>query len=210
MSPARAWSRSRTYPASRSARPKRVRTYEPPTTMMPRYTRKNSSGAPVDRAATSSTTAATRSWTRRTIAVYLGPTGRRRTLRARATGDLDRHAVEQLANDQRRVNVAHRSRGLDDRAVGERRDRERLDVVGDDVVATQQRGIRLPGAVQPQRAARRRAEIDVGMVARGCDQANDVLAHLRVHIDVAHGRLHLLQLLARDDFPDLVDRPGAL
>src|SRR5687768_7458309 len=104
--------------------------------MMPRYTRKNRSWAPVDSAATSSTTAATRNWIRRTIAVvYLGATGSRRSLGAHAV-HLYGHAVEQLADDQRRVHVTHGGGRLDDGSVGERRHRERLDVVGDDIVAT--------------------------------------------------------------------------
>jgi hypothetical protein len=36
-------------------------------------------------------------------------------------------------------------------------------VVGDDVVAAVQRGVRLAGAIEGQRAARRSAEVDVRM-----------------------------------------------
>ena len=87
---------------------------------------------------------------------------------------------------------------------------EGLDVVGDDVVAAEQPGERLAGAVQRDRAARRRAEVDVGVVARAVDEPDDVLGDGRVDVDVADRLLHAAQLVDGADHLELVERVRAL
>ena len=93
--------------------------------------------------------------------------------------------VEDLAHDLAGLDVVDRRARLDDQAVGQGRLGEGLDVVGDDVVAAEQPGQRLAGAVQGDRAARRGAEVDVGMVAGRVDDADDVVGHGRVDVDLA-------------------------
>ncbi len=106
--------------------------------------------------------------------------GRRRTQLARSAAGrpdaLDRRRLEQLAHDLGGLDVVDRRARLDDQAVGQGRLGERLDVVGDDVVATEQAGQRLPRPIQRDRAARRCAEVDVGVVPRPVDQPDDVVA----------------------------------
>ena len=118
--------------------------------------------------------------------------------------------VEQLADDVGRLDVVDRGARLDDQAVGQGGLGERLDVVGDHVVAAEQPGQRLAGAVQGDRAARRRAEVDVGVVAGPVDEADDVLGDRRVDVDVADGGLHAAQLVDRADDLELLERMGAL
>ena len=116
-------------------------------------------------------------------------------------------AVEQLPDDLRRLDVVDRRAGLDDQPVGEGRLGERLDVVGDHVVAADQAGQGLARAVQRDRAARRRAEVDVGMGARAVDQADDVVRERRVDVDLADRVLHAVQLFDRaDDLLELLER----
>ena len=107
------------------------------------------------------------------------------------------------------LDVVDRRARLDDQPVGERGLGEGLDVVGDDVVA--RAGRPGPGrAVERDRPARRGAEIDVGMVPRGVDDADDVVGDGRVDVDLADGGLQLAQLLDAEDLLELLERVGAL
>ena len=128
-------------------------------------------------------------------------------LRAAGRADaVDRRAVEQLPDDVRRLDVVDRGAGLDDQPVGEGRLGERLDVVGDHVVAAHQAGQGLARAVQRDRAAGRRAKVDVGVGARAVDEADDVFRERRVDVDVADRVLHALQLFDRADDLELLER----
>ena len=69
---------------------------------------------------------------------------------------VDRRRFEQLANDLAGLDVMDRRARLDDQAMGQGRLGQRLDVVGDDVVAAEQAGERLAGPVERDRAARAR------------------------------------------------------
>src|SRR5690349_8875123 len=73
---------------------------------------------------------------------------------ARGADTLDRGAVEDLPHDLRRLYVVDGRARLDDQPVRECRLSERLDVIRDDVIATEQAGQRLARAVQRDRAAR--------------------------------------------------------
>ena len=99
-----------------------------------------------------------------------------RTADAGGPHAVDRGRLEQLADDLPGLDVVDRRARLDDEPVRQRGLGERLDVVGDHVVAAEQPGERLAGAVQRDRAARRGAEVDVGVGPRSVDEPDDVVA----------------------------------
>ena len=108
------------------------------------------------------------------------------------------------------VDLAQRSLALDDQPMGEHGDSQLLHVVRDDVVAPFERGERLTRSVQVQRTARRRAEVDVRVLAGGRDQPDDVLGHGLVDVDLLDPRLHLAQLFQVKCLAQVVDRVQAL
>ena len=91
-------------------------------------------------------------------------------------------------------------------AVPEHGHRQLLDVIGDHVVATADRGEGLRRLVEVERAARRGAEVDVGVLAGRAHQANDVVGHALVDVDLLHPGLHLAQLRRWQDLLAGVDR----
>src|SRR5829696_3909925 len=194
----------------------------------PRYTRKNRYSSPVENAATTRTTARIRSWRRRSTKVGPPGAGRRgdgwkrersadrraRTDLARsaglAGGRLDRGALHQLADDMRRADVVDRRGGLHDHPVGERRLRERLHVIRDDVVAAEEASERLAGAVEGDRAARAGAQVDVRVRPRRRDEPDDVVADRRIDVDLADVGLQGAQLVDGADLREVLDGVGAL
>src|SRR3954451_22996234 len=117
-------------------------------------------------------------------------------------GRVDGDSFEQLAHEHGGVDVTDRRRSLDDQPMRERRDGKSLDVVGDDVVATVQGGIRLARTIERERTARGGAQVDVWMRARGIDQPDDVLGHGRVDVDLSNARLQGAQIVDRGDLAD--------
>ena len=132
------------------------------------------------------------------------PSARRRS--AAAARLRDRDLGEDLAHDPVGVDLAQRGLALDDEAVPEDGDGELLDVVGDHEVATVERGQRLPGPIQVDRAAGRRAQVHVGVLARRADQPDDVLGHGLVDVDLLDRGLHLAQLVEVEHLLELLDR----
>src|SRR5258708_29443432 len=91
------------------------------------------------------------------------------------TDSVDRDRVEELTDDASGLDVVDRRAGLDDQAMGERRLGEGLDVVGNDVVATEQAGQRLTRPGQRERATRGGTEVHVALRPGGPDEADEVL-----------------------------------
>src|SRR5438132_4411603 len=110
------------------------------------------------------------------------------------------HLRHMLAFEQARDQLAGalplhlRVRPQDD-AVGEDGLGQRLDVVGNYVASSLDRGKRLARMEKVKRAAGARAQRDLRVVARAADEARDVLAKLRLDEHLADGRLGCLQLI---------------
>src|SRR5438552_11351002 len=113
-----------------------------------------------------------------------GLDGPRAVRAARGPDAVDRDRIEELADDASRLDVVDGRAGLDDQPMGEGRFGEGLDVVWDHVVATHQPGEGLAGPVKGDRAARRRAEVDIWMRPGGADETDDVLRDRWVDVDV--------------------------
>ena len=122
----------------------------------------------------------------------------------------DRGRFEQLADDLAGLDVVDRRTRLDDQPMGQGGLGEGFDVVRDDVVATEEAGQRLPGAVQRDGPARRRTEVHVRMVPGAVDEPDDVVRQGRVDIDLADGSLHLAQVLDGQDLLEDVERVRSL
>src|SRR5664280_333947 len=128
----------------------------------------------------------------------------------RAFGLFHRNGVEDLGHNLARIDVVHRRTGLDDESMGQRGLSESFDVIWDDIVAAGQRGKRLSGAIQSQRATGRRAEVDVRVSPGGVDDSDYVVGHARVHIDLAHGSLQASQFVHGQDLLEVIQRVGEL
>ena len=79
--------------------------------------------------------------------------------------------------------------GRQQQAVGEHRGSQRLDVVGERVVAALERGERLGGPEQHQAGPRAGAELDARVVAGGVEERDDVAAQRLAAVHRGHGRL---------------------
>src|SRR5437016_7533447 len=120
-----------------------------------------------------------------------------------AGGRLHRDRSKDLGNHCGRGEVLEPRLGLKDEPMRERRCRERLHIVRQDVVTPVHRGVRLGRPRQRERAARGSAKVDVGVRPRRRDHVDDVLLDRLGEMYLARGGLGPQKLLRRKH---LVDR----
>src|SRR4051794_8415023 len=125
-------------------------------------------------------------------AARIGPPQALRRLRRR-------HRLEALADDRVAADPAHPQLRVEHEPVRERGDGERLDVVGDDVVAARQRGAGARELHQRERPARARADLHAHARARLPGDRDDVAPDGGGDMDLLHPALERQQLVAVDD-----------
>ena len=94
--------------------------------------------------------------------------------------------------------------------MGERRNRDLLDVVGGDEVTTRERCAAARELQERQAAAGARPDGEARALARRGHDVDDVATDRRLHVDELDGRLHLEQGLAVDHLRERDVVPAAL
>ena len=89
--------------------------------------------------------------------------------------------------------------------MGECGDGQGFDVIGQGEVATVDGSQSAGGAKEGERAARAGAQVDVGVLARGRGQSNDVFLNLIIDVDGLHSFGCRRKFLARHDLRDVLD-----
>src|SRR6266581_3439627 len=111
----------------------------------------------------------------------------------------DRDLAEDLRDHARRADAANPRIRFEDEAVGEGRERDGLHVVRRHEVSSGE-GRSGPRYFQEREGtARARADLDLVVLPRPCDDVDDVSLDRRVHVDVLEGRLEREHLVRRCD-----------